>query len=313
MRSVLALTQISFYNIIRQSAFSLIITGCYLFILSTPAFTMFTFLNAKKFILDIGMATILLAVLGSSVLSVFSIVGGEMEEKTATLLLSKPISCFTFLFSKILAVSFSLLFIIIPLVTILIMTLRMGVPEAAYSVVKYSTLWFEFIPLILAVAVAGASNYFGEKNFGSSFVISLNIFALLSLFLLSLVEEKPLQLNLFKPALLLWMSGIIIAPITSILSLRGNIFFALTFSFLIFLVGVSSDYFFKKIPENFGTRILYSLIPNFRIFWNEEFWHKGSLNLKYIIASAEYTIFYTFAMLLLGLTIWERREIAGGR
>jgi len=313
MRTVLALVQISFYNLIRQSFFSLIMVGCYLFILSSPAFTMFTFFNAKKLILDMGMATILLAVLSSSVLGIFSIVGGEMEEKTSTLLLSKPISRFTFLLSKILAVSFSLLLIIIPLIIVLIMTLRMGVPEAVYSKVEYYILWFEFMPLLLAVVFAGASNYYADKNFGSSFIISFNILVFLSLFFLYLLEKNSLQLNLFKPALLLWMSGIIMAPIASILSLKGKISFALTFSFLIFILGLTSDYLFKKLLTNQGVEIIYSLIPNFQVFWSEEFWHEGVLSIKYLLKSAEYTFFYTFGMIFLGLSIWEREEISGGR
>ncbi len=313
MGTVLALIQISFFNIIRQSFFSLITVGCYIFILSSPAFTMFTFLNAKKLILDMGMATILLAVLGSSVLSVFSIVGGEMEEKTSTLLLSKPISRFTFLFSKIVAVSFSLLFVLIPLIIGLIMTLRMGVPEAAYSKVDYYILWFEFIPLLLAVVFAAVSNYYSDKNFGSSFIISFNILILLSLFFLYLLEKNSLHLNLFKPVLLLWMSGVIIAPVASIFSLKGRVSFALIFSFLIFLLGLTSDYLFRKLLTNQGVKIVYSLIPNFQVFWNEEFWQKGVLSVKYLLKSAEYTFFYTFGMMFLGLSIWEREEISGGR
>ena len=42
MRSFPALTYVSFYNAIRQPFFSLTIVGAYIFILSSPAFTMFT-------------------------------------------------------------------------------------------------------------------------------------------------------------------------------------------------------------------------------------------------------------------------------
>ena len=109
------------------------------------------------------------------------------------------------------------------------------------------------------------------------------------------------------------MSGVIIAPVASIFSLKGRVSFALIFSFLIFLLGLTSDYLFRKLLTNQGVKIVYSLIPNFQVFWNEEFWHKGILSMKYLLKSAEYTFFYTFGMMFLGLSIWEREEISGGR
>src|SRR4030042_580215 len=115
MRALPSLVHVSFKNIIRQSFFYLAIVGAYIFIISTPAFTMFTFFDAEKLLLDMSMATILLVGLLVSVLATSSIVGGEMEEKTTTLLLSKPLSRFTFLLSKFCAVSLSLILILIPL------------------------------------------------------------------------------------------------------------------------------------------------------------------------------------------------------
>ena len=38
-----------------------------------------------------------------------------------------------------------------------------------------------------------------------------------------------------------------------------------------------------------------------------------AIYLEYLLKSAEYTIFYTFGMIFLGWSIWERREISGGR
>ncbi|GEM_PF-5009007 len=314
MRAFPALAHISFYNVIRQPFFALITVGSYLFILASPAFTMFTLMHAKKLILDMGMATILLSELGVSVLGIFSIVGGEMEEKTSTLLLSKPVSRFTFLVSKIFAVAISLLFVLVPLIIILIMTLKMGVPEAAYSEVKYSILWFEFLPLLVAVILAGGANYYADKNFASAFVISLNISLILSLLILYFVDKSALQLNLFLPAAFLWMAGIVMAPVASLFSLRGKLFFTLTFSFLIFMLGLTSDYLLGKFMHNPGVKIVYSLIPNFQVFWSEETWLKGgSINLQYLLKALGYMFFYTLGMTFLGWSIWERKEVSGGR
>ncbi len=314
MRALPSLIHISFQNIIRQSFFSIVIVGAYLFIVSTPAFVMFTFFDAEKLLLDMSMATILLVGLLVSVLATSSIVGGEMEEKTATLLLSKPLSRFTFLLAKFCAVAVALIFVLVPLTCALIMTLRVGVPEAVWSDVEYPTLWFIFLPLIGAVVVAALANYYADKSFASSFIILLNIFVILSLVILDFMGKASLQINLFYPAILLWMAGILICPVASLLALRGRVFFTLTFSFLIFALGLTSNWLFGNILHNPGVRIVYSLIPNFQVFWIEEFWTKEkSVPISYFWNVLKYVFLYCMGMLFLTWSILEKKEVSGGR
>ncbi len=314
MRALPALIQVSFQNIIRQSFFYLAILGAYLFIVSTPAFTMFTFFDAEKLLLDMSMATILLVVLLLSVLATSSIVGGEIEEKTTTLLLSKPLSRFTFLLAKFFAVSLALILTFIPLTCALIMTLKMGVPEATWSDVKYWTLWFEFLPLIGAAIVAALANYYADKNFASSFIILLNIFIIISLVVLSFMAKGTLKINLFYPTTLIWMAGILICPVASLLALKGKVFFTLTFSFLIFALGLTSNWLFSNILHNVGIRIVYSIIPNFQVFWIENFWTKKEpVPFSYFWDVLKYVVLYCMGMIFLAWSILEKREVSGGR
>ncbi|MCK4905498.1 hypothetical protein KAS42_04605 [bacterium] len=314
MRALPSLIHISFKNIIRQSFFYLAIVGAYLFIVSTPAFTMFTFFDAEKFLIDTNMATILLVGLLISVLATSSIVGGEIEDKTTTLLLSKPLSRFTFLLSKFCAVALALILAFIPLICALIMTLDVGVPEAVWSDVNYHTLWFEFLPLIGAALVAAAANYYADKNFASSFIILFSIFLVISLSVLWFMSKAPLQMNLFYPIILLWMSSVLICPIASLLALKGNVFFTLTFTFLIFALGLASNWFLGGLLHNPGIRIIYSIIPNFQVFWIEEFWTKKEyIPIAYFWNVLKYVFLYCAGMLFLTWSILENREVSGGR
>ena len=302
---------VSFQSAIRQPFFPITTVVAYIFILSTPAFTMFTLMNAKKLVLDMSMATILMVELAVSILATSSIVAGEVEEKTTTLLLSKPVSRLTFLLAKFSAIALALLFVLLPLVCVLIMTLRMGVPEAAYSEVKYPILWFAFLPLIGAVIVSAGANYYADKNFASTFVISLNIFVLIALLLLYLIEKNSLMINLFYPAFFLWMAGVVISPVASVFSLGGRIFFTLIFSFLIFILGLTTNYLLGNILHLPGIALLYSLIPNFQVFWVEDSWVKGkAIPISYLWSVVRYVFLYCMAMLLLGWSLWERREIS---
>lgn len=312
MRALPSLVQVSFQNIIRQSFFAIAIVGGYFFIISTPAFTMFSFFDAEKLVMDMGMATILLIGLLVSVLATSSIVGGEIEEKTTTLLLSKPLSRFTFLLSKFCAVSLALILVLIPLACALLMALRMGVPEAAWSDVEYSVLWFEFLPVILAAVVAAAANYYADKNFASSFMILLNFFLLLALLILIIVDKGALKMNLLYPISLLWMGSVLMCPISALFALRGKVVFTLIFSFLIFTLGLISNWLFGGLLRNFWIRIVYSVIPNFQLFWIEEFWKKKEvIPFSYFYNVLAYLLLYSVAMLFLTWGILENREVSG--
>jgi len=312
MRALPSLIQVSFQNIIRQSFFSIAIVGGYLFISSTPVFTMFTFWDAEQLVLDTGMAAILIVGLLISVLATSSIVGGEIEEKTTTLLLSKPLSRFTFLLSKFCAVSLSLIFVFIPLACALIMTLQVGVPEAVWSDLEYSILWFEFLPLVLAAFVAAAANYYADKNFASSFIILLNVFLALSLLILIAVHKGGLKINLFYPISLLWMGSVLMCPISSLFALRGKVIFTLTFSFLVFTLGLISNWLFGGLLHNFWIKIVYSVIPNFQLFWIEEFWKKKEvIPFSYFYNVFVYLFLYSIGMLFLTWGILENKEMSG--
>lgn len=237
-----------------------------------------------------------------------------MEEKTATLLLSKPLSRFTFILAKFCAVAAALLFILIPLTSGLIMTLAVGVPEAVWSDVKYSILWFEFLPLLLAVIVSALANYYADKNFASSFIISVNLFLIISLVTLNITAMGSLRMNLFYPSLLLWLGGVLVCPVALILALRGKVFFTLTFSFLIFVLGLTSNWLFANFLSNPGARMIYSIIPNFQIFWIEKLWAKENpVSAVYFWNVLKYVTLYSAGMICLAWGIWEKKEISGGR
>jgi hypothetical protein len=66
--------------------------------------------------------------------------------------------------------------------------------------------------------------------------------------------------------------------------------------------------------NNPAIRILYSIIPNFQVFWIEEFWtKKESIPFSYFWDVLKYVILYCAGMLFLAWSILENREVSGGR
>ena len=323
MRSYLSLVLISLREIIRQPFYLLALGAGSFLIIASPAFTLFTFYNAQILVMDMGLSTILVVQLLLGILSSVLIVGREMEEKTTMILLSKPISRLTFLLAKFTALTLSLFLILIPLISLLIMTLRLGVPEAAYSPVEYSVLWMEFLPFIIAGVIAGLANYYADKNFSSLFTVSLAILFPLFLFLLSLLDEEfkfnpfkvKMHFELIKPALFLWWGASLFSSLTLVFSLSGRIVLSLTLSLIILLLGLSSESLWGRLAEKeVWARILHITLPNLQLFWVQDYWEKDkTIPLTYIFHLLRYTIFYSLGIILIGWGFWERREVGVGR
>ncbi|MCD6521299.1 hypothetical protein J7K56_00810 [Candidatus Calescamantes bacterium] len=323
MRSYWAVTLVSLRELIRQPFFTITLFGGAFFILASPVFTMFTFLTSSVMVMDMGLSTILVVALSLGVLFAVLMVAREVEEKTTVSILSKPISRFTFLTAKLTAICIAILLAIIPLISILIMTLRLGVPEAAYSEVEYPVLWMEFGPLVIACIIGALGNYYADKNFTSLFVISLNILYILFLFFLALVDEEfkfnpfkvKMHFELIKPALLIWWGGSLFAALALLFSLSGRMMLALTLSLLIALVGLSADFLFTKMGKgNWWAKALYALIPNLQIFWAQEFWEREKeVPLSYLFNVLRYTILYIAGIVFIAWGVWERKEVGVGR
>ncbi len=257
------------------------------------------------------MGTILMVVMAVSVLGTSSIIAGEVEEKTAALMLSKPVSRITFLTGKFFGVALSLFLVVLPLASVLIMTLFMGVPEAAYSQVNYPTLWFELLPLAGAVVVAAGASYYADRHFASTFIYSFNVMVLISLIVLYLLNKGALKMELLQVVLFMWLAGVLIVPISAIFSLQGSVLFTLLLSFFVFIAGLTVSYFLGDMTDRPLIRIIYPLIPNFQIYWVEEVWTKGEkLTGSYIWDAVKYTAIYCTAMLFLGWSLWENRELS---
>ena len=128
------------------------------------------------------------------------------------------------------------------------------------------------------------------------------------------MSKEPLKINLFYPISLLWMASVLICPVASLFALKGNVFFTLTFSFLIFTLGLISNWLLGNFLHNPGIRIAYSIIPNFQVFWVEEFWTKKEVvPIAYFYNVLKYVLLYCMGMLFLTWSILENREVSGRR
>ena len=148
---------------VRQPVFLIILGSAAFMIAFSPSFAMFTLMNDIKLVKDMGLATILLAGLLQSAFSAAGVISSEIEDKTIMLVLTKPVSKLQFVLGKYIGIVAALAASTYLLTMILILTVRIGVPEAVWMRLHRPVIYGELFGFFLGVIFSGFSNYFKNR------------------------------------------------------------------------------------------------------------------------------------------------------
>jgi len=130
-RSLWAITKNAFIEVIRQPIYGiLLLVGVGLIALS-PIITMFAMMEDVKLLVDMGLGTIFMVGITLAILSATQVISREIEVKTAGAVMSKPVGRFVFVAGKFLGVTLAMALACYVFILILLMTVRMGVPDGA--------------------------------------------------------------------------------------------------------------------------------------------------------------------------------------
>lgn len=171
----------TFIEAVRQPVFLVVVllTGI-LQVLSTwgTAFSMGYTTNAEvsgdtKLLLDIGLATVFV---GGTLLAAFvatSVLSREIENRTVLTVVSKPISRTSVILGKYLGTCVAMAIGIVIMLVFLLLAVRHGVMSTASDSLDIPVLSLGFGSVILAVAIAGWTNYFYGWSFPQMAVLLL--------------------------------------------------------------------------------------------------------------------------------------------
>ncbi|MBL7222694.1 MAG: hypothetical protein ISS72_02460 [Candidatus Brocadiae bacterium] len=316
---VLTIAGNAFRETVRQPVFCLVLGVAAAMIALSPTFTMFTLMESVKLVQDIGLSTILLAGLVLAVLSASTVVSEEVRGRTAQMVVSRPVGRGEFVVGKFLGLLVAQAVVCYLLSLVLVLTVRVGVKDAAYTKIDSAVIWAQVGAVVLTLAVAAAVNYFFDKPFPSAVVFTALVTFTLVFLAFGFVDRDLHRVpylsamnlqTLVACAVLFPMVAILTAAAVACATRLSLVTSVVTCS-LFFAVGMVSDFFFGKSGGGFALRLAYRVLPNFQVFWmGDALAAEKAVPGAYAGTALAYGALYTTALVCLGMALFERREIA---
>jgi len=319
MHTLFTIAKNTFTETLRQPVYAIIITAALLLFLISPSLTMYTMSDDNKLLREIGLSTLFLTSLFIAIFSASGAVAEEMESKTITTVLSKPVQRPIFIVAKFLGVVAAVVLAHYICTIALLMAIRHGVLETASDTHDWTVISTAATIVGAALLLSAFFNYTYDWKFSSTTIALSSIFATLGIIFLVFIDRDwkfaPQNNGInavdIYGSLLLLLAAIIIVALALAFSARFNIVVTLAGCIGIFLLGLISDYAFGRFAQTqLWAKIGRFLVPNLQIFWISDAIYEGSeVPLKYIIISASYALCYTAAILALAIALFQRRQV----
>lgn len=168
LTKIAAIASNTFVESVRQPVFAVIAGIAVVVILLSPYLTMFTISESVKFMLDMGLATILMAGLLLAAFTASSVLHEEVENKTVLTVVSKPVGRMEFVLGKYLGVMLGLVVAAYLMTVALIVTLSGGGFEAQYAEEHNPAIALSILgAVVVSVGYGMYSNFFNDRPFAS--------------------------------------------------------------------------------------------------------------------------------------------------
>ena len=319
MHKLFTITKNTFTEVLRQPVYAIIIVAALLLFIVSPSLTMYSLDDDTKLLREIGLSTLFLTSLFIAIFSASGAVAEEIENKTITTVLSKPVQRPIFIFAKFLGVAGSVVLAHYICTNALLMSIRHGILESVTDEHDWTVISAAASIISLTLLLSAFLNYVYDWKFSSAAIVLTAIFATFGIVFLSFIDRdwqfNPQNngintLDIYG-AILLLFAAIIIVALAVAFSSRFNIVVTLSACVGIFLLGLISDWTFGRFAETqLWAKICYFLVPNLQIFWISDAIYEGSVvPLKYVLIGASYAICYTAAILLLAIALFQRRQV----
>jgi hypothetical protein len=306
----------TFRESLREPIFYLLLLLALLLISIFPMFSLFVFREQLKLVSDSCLATTLALSLVCAALSASHTVSREMKNGTVLLLLSKPVTRWSFIIAKIAGIMFVMTFFALTCEAGTIISISIAKDQFELNY----TLFFIYLALLAISSLFGAArNYLAKKAFSES--ASVAMFFLMIIFAAVLVvffsphnaatEETISFLSLLPVLLLLIFAVWIMSALTVTLSTRLDMVANLTFCSLIFMGGLVSDYFFGAANSFSLSYVFYAILPNWQLFWLvDALAARKQIPWTYVFFAAVYSMTYISFLCFIATMFFIRKETA---
>ncbi len=319
VNKLLSISQNTFLETVRQPIFTIVLSIVILLFILSPSISMYSMDEDVKLLRELGLSTLFLAGLFIAVFSATSGISEEIESKTVTTVLSKPLSRPLFIFGKYVGIALAVTAAHFIMSIAYIMMVRHGVLSTATMTHDWLVITLAVVSILAVVVLAAFFNYIFDWNFCASAVFLGLIFAILDITILSFIDKEwtfnPANNNIslfdINASILLLMAILLLASIAVLFAVRLNLIMTLSACIGVFLLGLVSDYVFGKYAdEHIWAKIGRILVPNFQLFWVTDAIHtEVSVPFSYLFLPGCYTVLYVSAVLLGAMALFQRRQL----
>ena len=311
----------TFLETIRQPIYGVILLVTALAFILNIGLAGFTLEDDDKLLLDLGLSTLLLAGLFLSAFSAAGVLSREIDNKTVLTVISKPISRPVFIAGKYaglmgaLAVAMWLCFLMF------LLTQRHAVLQMSSDPWDMPVIVFGFGAVAASLGIAAFCNYYYGTEFSSTAVGLAVLLLTLAVFLAAfwgrtwerqeVYGAEMLKINLFFAGVLVLMAVMVLAAVALAASTRLGQVMTLLVCVLVTMLGMVSDYTLGQHVESSTTaNVLYHIVPNLGLYWViDAVTAFIPVPAPYVGMAAGYTALLVTAALMIGVALFQRREV----
>lgn len=252
-----AIIRNTFFESIRQPVMLVVLVVATLLIILSNPLSGYTMSNDQKMLIDVGLATIFIS---GAILAAFiatSVLGREIENRTALTVISKPVSRPLFVLGKYLGVAGALTVATAYLSFVFLLVEQHSVLQTVRDPVHVPVVVFGVGAAVLGLGIGIWCNFFYNKVFSSTVIcITTPLAGLAYLFSLMFRHDFAMQSigTAFKLQLWLGLAGLLVAilvlsAIAIAASTRFGQVMTLCITIGIFMAGMLSDWYFGQQIE----------------------------------------------------------------
>jgi ABC-type transport system involved in multi-copper enzyme maturation permease subunit len=322
MRQFTTIANNAFMELIRQPVYLLLMTTSAVFCVFLASIPYFGFGDDPKLVKDSTLAVALLAGLLGAVLCASSSLAREIRSGTALAVLSKPVGRAAFLLAKYVGLAAALS--VLTLVNLIACLLASRMAYDAYGSTDWLALGIFAAAIAGAYALGGFSNYFLNRPFVADAVLSVVLLAILAFVVIGFFDKegrvqafaKGTDWRVAPAGLLLLFALWILAALALLCSTRLELISTLVICSGFFLVGLMSDFIYRKLGGSatggpWYAEILYAILPNWQQFWMADaLGADRTIPLRYVAPAFGYMVAYVGAALSFALVLFEERELS---
>lgn len=309
----------TFTETIRQPVYAVIVVTVVLLYILAPFITMYSLDEDVKLLRELGLSTLFLAGLFIAVFSATGAVTEEIESKTITTILSKPVPRPIFILGKFTGVACAVAVAHYLLTAIYLLISRFGVLERATDEPDMPVVWIGTIIIFSTLLISAFLNYNYDWNFPASAILTASVLSIFGILFLTFTDKEwhfgtfVAAFNHFDVyASLLLLFGVLILVAAAVLfSCRFNVVLTLIFCVAVFMLGLISDWIASEYAAKYlWAQIFTILLPNMQIFWvSDAIYETGSVPAPYLLKGLSYSACYTAGILALAVALFQRRQV----